>query len=42
MKGQLPEDELRQLPPDVEVARTVTLRVPLLEGARHLIVLQQR
>jgi len=40
MKGQLPEHELLQLPPDVTVSRTVPVRVPLLEEARHLIVLQ--
>ena len=40
MKGQLPEDELLHLPPDVTVSRTVPVRVPLLEEARHLIVLQ--
>jgi 16S rRNA (guanine527-N7)-methyltransferase len=42
MKGLLPEEELQQLPPDVTVTRTVTLRVPLLEEARNLIVLQPR
>jgi 16S rRNA (guanine527-N7)-methyltransferase len=40
MKGQLPEDELLHLPPDVTLSRTVPVRVPLLEEARHLIVLQ--
>lgn len=40
MKGQLPEDELLHLPPDVTVSRTVPVRVPLLQEARHLIVLQ--
>ena len=42
MKGRLPEDELRELPADVTVVRTVTLRVPRLEEARHLVVLQPR
>lgn len=40
MKGHLPEDELRQLPPDVVAIRTVALRVPLLHEARHLVVLE--
>ena len=40
MKGQLPEQEMEQLPPGVTVARTVALQVPLLQQARHLIVLQ--
>jgi 16S rRNA (guanine527-N7)-methyltransferase len=40
MKGQLPEHEMEQLPPGVTVARTVALQVPLLQEARHLIVLQ--
>jgi 16S rRNA (guanine527-N7)-methyltransferase len=40
MKGRLPEQELSQLPPDVIASRAVTLRVPLLQEARHLIVMQ--
>jgi len=40
MKGVLPEDELQALPPGVGVARTVTLRVPQLNEARQLVVLQ--
>jgi 16S rRNA (guanine527-N7)-methyltransferase len=40
MKGQLPEHEIEQLPPDVTVARIVALEVPLLQQERHLIVLQ--
>jgi 16S rRNA (guanine527-N7)-methyltransferase len=42
MKGVLPEDELQQLPADVALAHTVTLRVPLLDEARNLVVLQAR
>jgi 16S rRNA (guanine527-N7)-methyltransferase len=42
MKGVLPEHELQALPPDVSVARTVTLRVPQLDEARQLVVLQAR
>ena len=40
MKGRLPEDELRHLPPGVAVARATPVRVPLLDETRHLIVLQ--
>jgi 16S rRNA (guanine527-N7)-methyltransferase len=40
MKGQRPEEELQQLPPGVTASRIVTLRVPLLDEARHLVVLQ--
>jgi 16S rRNA (guanine527-N7)-methyltransferase len=40
MKGRLPADELNELPADVVATRTVTLRVPRLEEARHLVVLQ--
>jgi 16S rRNA (guanine527-N7)-methyltransferase len=40
MKGRLPQQELAQLPADVVAARTVTLRVPLLDQERHLVVLQ--
>jgi 16S rRNA (guanine527-N7)-methyltransferase len=42
MKGLLAEEELRELPPDVAVSRTVKLRVPLLEEARNLVMLQPR
>ena len=41
MKGQLRERELRELPPDVSVIRSVALQVPLLQESRHLIVLQR-
>jgi 16S rRNA (guanine527-N7)-methyltransferase len=40
MKGRLPRQELAQLPADVVASRTVTLRVPLLEEERHLVVLR--
>jgi 16S rRNA (guanine527-N7)-methyltransferase len=44
MKGALPEAELRDLDreqPDVEVVRTVKLRVPRLTAERHLIVMRR-
>lgn len=40
MKGRRPDQELQQLPPDIAASRIVTLRVPLLHEARHLVVLQ--
>ena len=40
MKGQLPEQELRELPPDVTASRTAALRVPLLSEVRHLVELR--
>lgn len=42
MKGRLQAQELRDLPPGVEVLQTITLRVPQLEEQRHLIVLRPR
>jgi 16S rRNA (guanine527-N7)-methyltransferase len=42
MKGQLPEEELRELPRGWQVAETRVLRVPGLDAARHLVVLQRR
>lgn len=39
MKGAEPAQELAQLPPNVTALRTVTLRVPLLDEARSLVVL---
>jgi 16S rRNA (guanine527-N7)-methyltransferase len=40
MKGQWPEQELRELPSDVTATRTAELRVPQLHEARHLVVLR--
>lgn len=42
MKGQIPQDELTQLPAWVEIIAMPQLRVPAELGERHLIVLQQR
>lgn len=41
MKGVHPDEELRDLPDTVRVERTVALRVPGVDGARHLIVLRR-
>lgn len=41
MKGVYPDEELRELPPGVRVERAVVLRVPGVEGKRHLIVLRK-
>lgn len=40
MKGVHPDEELAELPGDVEVVATPRLDVPGLEGARHLIVMR--
>ncbi len=42
MKGRHPGAELAQLPDDVEVLQTSTLRVPQLPEQRHLVVLRPR
>jgi 16S rRNA (guanine527-N7)-methyltransferase len=40
MKGRLPADEIAALPADIEWLQTITLRVPLLDEQRHLVVLR--
>ncbi len=40
MKGGMPDEEIAALPADVRVRRTVKLRVPRVDGQRHLIVLE--
>ena len=42
MKGVHPDEELAELPGDIEVVATRKLDVPGLEGARHLIVMRPR
>ncbi len=42
MKGVLPEDEIAQLPADVEVIETPALGVPGLDATRHLVIMKQR
>ena len=42
MKGVHPDEELAELPDDVEVVSATKLEVPGLDGARHLIVLRPR
>lgn len=42
MKGVHPDEEIAELPDDVEVVSTRKLDVPGLDGARHLIVLKPR
>lgn len=42
MKGVHPEEELRELPPAFEVREAIPLRVPGVDAARHLIVMQRR
>ncbi len=37
MKGVYPQDEIDELPEDVKIAESVQLRVPGVEGSRHLL-----
>ncbi|NDJ55628.1 16S rRNA (guanine(527)-N(7))-methyltransferase RsmG [Enterobacteriaceae bacterium 4M9] len=39
LKGQRPDDELQSLPAGVEVDEIVRLKVPELEGERHLVII---
>lgn len=39
MKGQLPHDELAELPDPVSLSATITLAVPRLDAQRHLLLL---
>ncbi|HFG5554141.1 TPA: 16S rRNA (guanine(527)-N(7))-methyltransferase RsmG, partial [Salmonella enterica] len=39
LKGQLPEDEIASLPDDFSVESVEKLRVPQLEGERHLVII---
>ncbi|CEJ65672.1 MULTISPECIES: 16S rRNA (guanine(527)-N(7))-methyltransferase RsmG [Citrobacter] len=40
LKGQLPEDEIATLPATFSVESVVKLRVPQLDGERHLVVIK--
>ena len=41
MKGVYPHEEIADLPPGIGVARTPSLRVPGLDGARHLVIMER-
>ncbi len=41
MKGQHPVDEIARLPAGFEVEKTIELRVPQIEGQRHLLVIKK-
>lgn len=41
MKGQYPEKELAQLPERVAVEAVIPLKVPGLEGERHLVIMKR-
>ena len=41
MKGVHPDEELRELPPAFKVTKTLPLRVPGVDAARHLLILQR-
>ena len=40
LKGQLPEDEIAQLPAPFSMESVVELHVPQLEGERHLVIIK--
>lgn len=40
LKGQRPDDEIAVLPPQFRVTDVIALRVPELEGERHLVTIQ--
>ncbi len=42
MKGVHPDEELRELPAAFVTTATVPIKVPGVEGARHLVVMQRR
>lgn len=42
MKGVHPDEELRELPPTVDVRAPISLCVPGVDAARHLIVMTRR
>jgi 16S rRNA (guanine527-N7)-methyltransferase len=42
MKGVHPDEELAELPPDIEVIATPALTVPGLEATRHLVFMRPR
>lgn len=42
LKGQLPEDEIAQLPKSFAVIDIKVLQVPELEGDRHLVLLEKK
>ena len=41
MKGVYPHEEMADLPPGIGVTRTPSLRVPGLEGERHLVIMER-
>jgi 16S rRNA (guanine527-N7)-methyltransferase len=42
MKGVIPDEEIAALPANAEVVATISLQVPALDAARHLIVMRPR
>ncbi|MEO8303741.1 MAG: 16S rRNA (guanine(527)-N(7))-methyltransferase RsmG [Betaproteobacteria bacterium] len=41
MKGVHPDEEIAQLPPDIRVVASPSLKVPGLDGERHLILMER-
>jgi 16S rRNA (guanine527-N7)-methyltransferase len=42
LKGQLPVDEIQQLPAEFSVQETIKLDVPRLEGERHIVKIKKQ
>jgi 16S rRNA (guanine527-N7)-methyltransferase len=42
MKGVYPDEEIAQLPEGFRVERTVTLKVPQIDAARHLVIVARK
>lgn len=42
LKGQLPDDEIQQIPEGFDVIDRIELKVPGLEGERHLITIKKQ
>jgi len=42
MKGSYPDDEIKALPEDIEIKKSVKLIIPFLHGERHLIIFSRQ
>ncbi|RKF22245.1 16S rRNA (guanine(527)-N(7))-methyltransferase RsmG [Alginatibacterium sediminis] len=42
LKGQLPREELENLPDHLELEQSIALQVPTLEGERHLVIIRDK
>lgn len=41
MKGKIPEEEIKDIPPGIRLESCHELKIPFLEGKRHLVVLKK-